>query len=213
VARSVTTSPHDWSLPAFTTRATSCSKDGDVGQSEVTGVLGERDALVRTQSCSSSADDDRRGGLSLGKRSTSPGPASTPPSSCGRLPLWDRYPTTTPPQPSGGASLISYRKRRTRTQRPTRQSERLGTRPRGHCSGSDPGHARRRHPRSVRAAENVDASQCRRSDSRSLLPNPSTGRGRLVRGGAWHFLRCRGDDTSVKAGWAREVQRTFGECL
>ena len=39
---------------------------------------------------------------------TSPGPASTPPSSCGRRPPQDPYPTTTPPQPSGGASSISY---------------------------------------------------------------------------------------------------------
>ena len=125
----------------------------------------------------------------------------------------DHYPTTTPPQHSGGASLTSYRKRRTNT-RP----------PRG--SPSDPAHDHRvTRPAAAtqatlgaatrvpeRAAENVDASQCRRSVSRSRLPNPSTDRGRLVRGGAWHFVRYGGYDISVKDGSARRSRQLPG-CL
>jgi hypothetical protein len=91
-----------------------------------------------------------------------------------------------------------------------RQSQQPGTRPPSHPTSSHPGHARRRHPRSVRAAENVDASQCRRSVSRSLLPNPSTDRGRLVRGGAWHFVRYRGYDISVIDGSARRSRQLPG---
>ena len=60
------------------------------------------------------------------------------------------------------------------------------------------------------AAENIDASQCRRSVSRSLLPNPSTDRGRLVRGGAWHFVPYRGYDISVKDGSAKRSRQLPG---
>ena len=100
-----------------------------------------------------------RGPIPAGTRgkvdTTSPGPASTPPSSCGRRPPQDPYPTTTPPQPSGGASSTSYRKRRTRNPQPPAPSQRPGARPRPHATSSDPCRARRRLPRSARAAENL----------------------------------------------------------
>jgi hypothetical protein len=44
------------------------------------------------------------------------------PTCCGRQPQQDHYPTTTPRQPSDGASSTSYRKRRTNTRPPPRQS-------------------------------------------------------------------------------------------
>src|SRR5215211_7874619 len=78
-----------------------------------------------------------------------------PPCSCGRPPPLDPYPTTTPPQPSGGAFSISYRKRRTRSLQPPRQSQRPGARPRPHTTSSDRCRARSPLPRSRRAAENV----------------------------------------------------------
>ena len=65
----------------------------------------------------------------------------------------DRYPTITPPQPSGGASSISSRKRQTRTPQPLRQSQRRGTGPRRHATSSHPRGARRRLLPSAPAAE------------------------------------------------------------
>ena len=46
---------------------------------------------------------------------------------------------------------------------------------------------------------------------RSLLPNPSADRGRLVRGSAWHFVRYRGYDISVKDGSARRSRQLPGD--
>ncbi len=40
MARIVTASPHDWSLPASTTRATSCSRMATLGRARSRGVLG-----------------------------------------------------------------------------------------------------------------------------------------------------------------------------
>jgi hypothetical protein len=40
VARIVTTSPHDWSLPTSTARATSCSRMATLGRARSRGVLG-----------------------------------------------------------------------------------------------------------------------------------------------------------------------------
>jgi hypothetical protein len=84
---------------------------------------------------------------------TSPGPALTPPTSCDRRPPLDPYPTTTPPQHSGGASSTDYRKRRTRTLQAAGQPQRRDVRPRPHTNGRHRGRARRRLPRSARAAE------------------------------------------------------------
>ena len=127
-----------------------------------------------------------------------------------RQPQQDHYPTTTPPQHSGGASSTSYRKRRTNT-RP----------PRG--SPSDPAHDHQvTRPAATQAtlgaATRVRSEPLKTSTHhnagevfpRSLLPNPSTDRGRLVRGGAWHFVRYRGYDISVKDGSARRSRQLPG---
>jgi hypothetical protein len=89
---------------------------------------------------------------------TSPGPASMPPCSCGRRPPPDPYPTTTPPQPSSGASSINYRKRRTQTLQPSTLSQRPGARPR-----QRPCRARRCLARSAQVASYGNRGRCRGS--------------------------------------------------
>ena len=84
-----------------------------------------------------------------------PGLASTPPCSCGRRRPRDPYPTTTPPRPFGGASSISFRKRRTRLSQHPALSHRRSRQPRRHWASGDPGRAWRLRPNSVRAAENL----------------------------------------------------------
>jgi hypothetical protein len=73
--------------------------------------------------------------------------------SCDWRPPRDPYPTTTPPQHSGGASSTDYRKRRTRTPQAAGQPQGRDVRPRPHTSGRHRGRARRRLRRSARAAE------------------------------------------------------------
>jgi hypothetical protein len=53
---------------------------------------------------------------------------------------------------------------------------------------------RRRPPRSARAAETSKNHNAGEAFRGSQSPKPSADRGRLVRGSAWHFVRCRGYD-------------------
>ena len=124
-------------------------------------------------------------------------------------------------------------RRRTPTRRPPRRSP-LVAHPRSATANAEPGprnpqrrpsdqahdhdvtdqrhpcRARRRLRRSARAAENVAASQRRRSVSQSLLPNSSTDQGRLLRGGDWQCpvrrLRHFGERRLGK-----EVRTTLGD--
>ena len=77
-----------------------------------------------------------------------------------------------PPQPCGGASSISYRKRRTRTSPRLTLPLRRGREPLRHSTGSHPGRAWRRRPRSVRAAENL-AVTTPQTHWQGLLPRPA----------------------------------------
>jgi hypothetical protein len=80
---------------------------------------------------------------------------------------------TTPRQPSGGASSISYRKRRTRTPQPPMPSQQPGALARRHSTSSGPCRARHRLPRSAPAAETLlPTHQDAREVVGDLVPNP-----------------------------------------